>query len=224
MPKIKPHSEIRGVLLYGGRYFFPVSWLHTQAYCEMQLYWEKFKRVEKPPSKKMIQGSRVHKALEKEHLKKAEVKLTIPEAFDLSKREKISIKFREVKVFGKTGLYGRIDEIIISPEEVILLDDKPGNHPWMSNIRQVRGYCLTFDENYSHERITVAQLRNRETGRVFWHEDFSAESRMDTLEMVKRIQSLIKGEREFEPTQNPVKCKSCRFGSICNLKSKSLEK
>lgn len=214
--KFKRDPEIRGVLLNDQKKLFPIGWLHKQAYCEFQLYLENIKRIKPPPTKAMIKGGRVHKNLEKEHKEKAEFELTIPEAFELSEREKIILRFREIRVYGQqSGIYGIIDELRIGPNKVIILDDKPGNKAWPSNITQTRGYCLAFQEEFPHSRTLIAGLRNRDTRRLFWEETFGKKSQEDILKIIHHIHSLLNGEKDFQPTENKKKCQACRFKSVC---------
>jgi CRISPR-associated exonuclease Cas4 len=215
MAEVTRDRQIKGLLRKGGKSFFPVSWLYLQAYCEMQLYLDKFKRLYVPATKAMIRGAKIHKQLEDAHAAAATEVMDISEAFAASKERDIAVVFREIDVFGNS-MYGIIDELWITPDNVIVIDDKPHNTAYPSQIRQVMGYSLAFDEEHEHNRNIVCQLRNRTSGRVFWQEDFSEEGRNDVLNVVERIQKLIQGEEEFQTADNPEKCRSCRFRNHCS--------
>jgi CRISPR/Cas system-associated exonuclease Cas4 (RecB family) len=102
----------------------PIHLLHTQAYCERQIYLEYVEGIQAPPLAEMIKGSERHDALEEAHIEKAEIELSVGDAFVKSEKEGITLISREVFVLG-SATYGRIDEIIIEPERMIIIDDKP---------------------------------------------------------------------------------------------------
>ena len=57
----------------------------------------------------------------------------------MSKEEEILS--REMFVIDiENGIRGYIDEIRMTPEKIIIIDDKPGNIPYPSTINQVRAY------------------------------------------------------------------------------------
>jgi CRISPR-associated exonuclease Cas4 len=67
----------------------PIHLLYTQAYCERQIYLEYIKGVEALPTQEMIKGSEKHGSLEQEHKEKAEIELSISDAFLNLKRSRL---------------------------------------------------------------------------------------------------------------------------------------
>lgn len=84
--------------------------------------------------------------------------------------------------------------------------------------KQVRAYCLALKENYNINKKIVGVLRNSDTKEVIWEEEFTDSVKDDIMESIQRVHDLIAGNREFEPTRNPNKCRSCRFlqQNICD--------
>lgn len=194
----------------------PISLLHTQAYCEYQIFLEHVKHVEAEPTREMCLGRNVHRLLEQEHLKRANLELSVDDALEKSKRESVTLISRELPVVGKY-LYGTIDEVWLMPNQIFIIDDKPNDFPFITNKKQVWGYCLAFQERFSPKRPLVACLRHRDTSRFVWREFFSPEHRRNVLDSVKRILGIISGDRRPEPTGRSRKCGSCRFKKDCEV-------
>ena len=196
----------------------PISLLHTQAFCEYQIYIEHVKRVETEPTPAMRLGRKIHRLLDNEHKKRADVELSVTDALEKSEEEKVTLISREVPVTSGF-LYGVIDEIWLMPNQILVIDDKPNSYPFMTNKKQVWGYCLAFKEQFSPKRRLVACLRQRDTFRFVWREVFSQKHKGIVLNSVERILGIINGNRQPEPTGRARKCNSCRFKKDCEIYS-----
>ena len=188
----------------------PIHWLHSQAYCEYQIYLEHVKGIEIEPTSEMQEGKEIHAILEEEHKKKTEFKLTIEEAIKRAQDEGIILVGREVPVVGDV-LWGFIDEIHFTPEYIVIIDDKPNSIPFLSNKQQVWGYCLAFQEQFNLDIPLVACLRHRDTQRIIWRERFLDEHRKIVLESTGRILGIINGYIDPKPTDNINKCRKCKL-------------
>ncbi len=192
----------------------PVSWLHTHAYCEYQLYLEKAMGVEAPPSPEMLAGTHQHNSLDAEHQKRAEIELTIPEAAQKAQIEAIILISRDIPVRGKS-VYGRIDEVVFEPARILVIDDKPSAQPFFSNRLQVWGYCQAFLEAYSPSIPLFGALRQEDSGEVVWLERFSQEQG-DLIEATaRRIRAVLSGSEPPQTSGNARKCRPCRFKISC---------
>ena len=212
--EIKNHPNIKGMQIIEGKNNFPISWLNKQGYCEYQLYLEHLKGVEVGRTAAMKRGSEVHEKLEEE-FKKTATPATFDEAIEISKEKPIIS--REVFVISpKFGIRGFIDEIQITPTEIIVIDDKPGTVPYNSMINQVRAYCLCLKEMLNDDkRVIKGALRQRDTANVFWTETFDREVEKSIKFLINRMEGLFDGTKPFVPTKNKNKCKSCRYQSYC---------
>jgi len=194
----------------------PIHWLHSQTYCEYQIYLEHVKGMEIEATSEMQKGIEVHAFLEEEHLKRAEIKLKTAEVIQKAKQERKTFIGREVPVIGRQ-LYGSIDEIHIMPDKIIIIGDKPNYRPFFSNKKQVWGYCLAFQEQFKPNLPIIASLRHRDSQKIIWQEEFLEEHKRIVLESVERILDILNGNRKPQPTSNFDKCRSCRLKSVCDV-------
>ena len=113
------------------------------------------------------------------------------------------------------GIRGFIDEIWMTPDEIVIIDDKPGRTPYQSTMNQVRAYCLAYKSMTNDERLIKAALRERGTSNLFWIEVFTPEVENQIKFTIDRMQGLLDGTKPFIPTKNPNKCRSCRYKRYC---------
>ncbi len=212
----KPHPSIKGVMIIDGKNNFPISWLNQQGYCEYSIYLENVRGIETEPTIEMKQGQAIHQELENDFKKDAEI-IDFKEMMKLSQTQEILS--REMYVSSpKFGIRGLIDEIWLTPDEFIIIDDKPGSFAYNSTINQVFGYCLAFKDTIgADDRKISGALRQRGTSNIFWMQEFNEESQRRIQKILERMQNLLKGSKHFLPTNNPRKCAKCRFNSFCEF-------
>lgn len=213
------HPQIKGVQIINGVNNFPISWLNIQGYCEYELYLEYFKGIVVPETAHMKKGTEVHQKLEDEFNKTAKP-ASFTETLKLS--ETVVTKTREMFVIEPNyGIRGFIDEIQMTPNEFIIIDDKPGTKAYNSQINQVRAYCLAFksliesQSETTEDRKIIGALRQRGTDNIFFTEEFDENVEDQIKYLINRMQGLFDGTKPFIPTKNPNKCRSCRFNSEC---------
>ena len=211
-----PHPTISQVKIIEDRNNFPISWLNKQGFCEYGIYLENVKGIEIKPTKSMLEGTKVHATLEVNFREDAEP-ATFDEMLETSKTGEILS--RELPVMSKQhGIRGFIDEVWMTPDEFVIIDDKPGTRAYSSSINQVFGYCLAFKEMIPEKRRIVASLRERGTENIYWASYFDEKAEKDIINLINRMHRLLEGEIEFKATDNPNKCRSCRFNNICERK------
>lgn len=209
-------GHIANLIYVKNKPLFPISWLQKQDYCEYQIYLENIKGVEIKPTKAMIRGSQKHEALYTQFVKKAKP-ATVEQMISESKTGEIYS--REFKVLDREhGIYGLIDEIWLTPKGFIVIDDKLGTKPYLSNIHQVYGYCLAYQSiiPQNETRDVFGALRETGTDNIYWEAPFNQEAVGEIIPIVNRIHALILGKEEFTSTDNQNKCKVCRFVSQCD--------
>ena len=120
--------------------------------------------------------------------------------FTASKTAKIlSREFRVVDL--AHGIYGYIDEVWLTPEHFIVIDDKPGIKLYNSNIHQIYGYCLAFSSiNPADSRKIIAALRERGTDNIFWQAAFDKNAEEEVITVIQRVHGLISGKEQFAPS------------------------
>lgn len=209
------HPKISQVKIVEGRNIFPISWLNKQDYCEYQIFLENIKKIEVEPTKAMVEGTKEHERLESEFLEEAK-----PATFAemLEKSEARNVLSRELSVLSlKYGIGGLIDEIHLTPNEFVIIDDKPGTKTYLSMIHQVYGYCLAFKERVEKQesRPIIAALRERGTDNIYWKGTFDVNAENEIVKVINHIHRLILGKERFNSNKNPNKCRACRFKSEC---------
>jgi CRISPR-associated exonuclease Cas4 len=211
-----PLGKITEVTYIKDRRLFPISWLNKQAYCEYQIYLENVKGIKIKPTQAMVTGKDEHEALYNKFAETA-VPATVDQMLAESKTAKIYS--RELRVVDlEHGIFGYIDEVRLAPDSFTIIDDKPGNRVFVSSIHQVYGYCLAFRTVLQPEdnRSIVAALRERGTENIHWQNPFDNTAREEVISVIEHIHSLLAGKREFQPADNPNKCRRCRFNAICD--------
>ncbi|WP_405294069.1 CRISPR-associated protein Cas4 [Methanobrevibacter sp.] len=209
----KEHPSIKGLQIIEGKNNFPISWLNQQGYCEYQIYLEYVEGVETQPTRAMTHGTQIHKELE-DIFKKDSTPSTFEDAVEASRTN--AIMSRECFVVSSNyGIRGYIDEIWMKPDEIVIIDDKPGRTPYESTMNQVRAYCLAYKDMTGDDRKIKAALRERGTENLFWIEIFTPEVEKEIEFTINRMQGLFDGTKPFMATKNPKKCKSCRFKKDC---------
>lgn len=211
--EIKNHPEIKGLKIIEGKNNFPISWLNKQGYCEYQIYLENVKGIETAATPEMTHGSDIHNQLET-IFKQDAAPATFEDAVESSKNT--PSMSRECFVAApEYGIHGYIDEIWMKPEEIVIIDDKPGRTPYISTMNQVRAYCLAFKSMTNNDRPMKSALRERGTDNLFWIEIFTPEVEEEIKFTINRMHGLLDGSKPFIPTKNPNKCRSCRYKRYC---------
>ena len=193
----------------------PIHLLHIQAFCEYQLFLEYVKGIHVAPTMDMQKGRQIHALLEDRHREDTMFPLYVSDALKQSREEDRVLVGREIPVSGIL-LYGRFDEVHLAPSRVLIIDDKPNNYPFLSNKKQVWGYCLAFREQYQATRPVFAALRQRNTQEIFWQKEFTVDDQNMVIESAIRILDILNGMREPEPTSRSTKCSSCRLRVECD--------
>lgn len=212
MQEAEWHPNIQGVMVKGENLIFPVSWLSKQAYCEYQIFLENIKGIKVWDTKEMVTGTKKHEKLFKEHKERATDEGTVEQFMKRAKKENVSFVLRELRVIApEVGLHGSIDEVVINPDSIEIIDDKPGDRAWPGNVRQIWGYCLAFRECHSPGMPINGTMRNRDTKERVWTETMTLEHEGAMADVIKRVKGILNEEREAEPTSMANKCRKCRF-------------
>ena len=220
MSSIRPFKKITEVTFVQERLLFPISWLNKQDFCEYQIYLENIKGIKIEPTRAMIEGRDEHQALFNEFAQKA-APATLEEVMTESKTAKVlSREFRVTDLVH--GIYGFIDEIWLTPESFVIIDDKPGIKKYLSNIHQVYGYCLAFKTvvEVGDTRQIVAALRERGTDNIYWQVPFNPNAEQEIIDIIYRIHALLSGKAQFKSADNPNKCRSCKLIGHCDRVSR----
>jgi CRISPR-associated exonuclease Cas4 len=211
-----PYGKIAQVIHIKGRPFFPISWLQKQDYCEYQIWLENIRGIKVKPTQSMVEGTQQHEQLYDRFAQEA-APATVEQMLDESK--KATIFSREFRVLDAAhGIYGYIDEVWLTPDSFVVIDDKPGTRAFTSNIHQIYGYCLAFKTiiEPDDKRGLIAALRERGTDNIIWQAPFNHVAEEEIVPVIGHIHNLISGKESFSSSANPNKCKVCRLKGYCN--------
>ncbi len=188
----------------------PISLLSSFFYCPYKAYLEYhgFPGEETP---QMKEGRKWHEKLEKEHLERSNLTISIKEAFKYSTENNAVVIFREVPV-EEDILYGRIDELWIAPQSIVILDDKPKVS--FGYKLQVIGYAYTFLRSFSPDRPIVLGIRKRENKQFLWYEVYEKKHNAILQKYLRKVISTVRGELDSWKI-DPRKCAKCKFRNVC---------
>lgn len=213
-PCRSPYGPIKQVKYIKDRLLFPISWIQKQDYCEYQIFLENIRGIKVKPTRAMTEGKEEHERLYVEFAEKA-VPATLEEM--LAESVTVPVLSREFRVDDyQHGIYGYIDEVRMSPDCFMVIDDKPGVRVFLSSIHQVLGYCLAFKSiSPGDPRQIIAALRERGTDNIIWQNLFDSSAEEEIIAIIDHIHDLLMGRAEFKRSTNPNKCHSCRLSSHC---------
>ena len=190
---------------------FPVSFLSIMAFCEVQLYLREAMGI-KVISKRMTEGIREHEKVNRDLI--PERTMTLNDAFEISIRDGISMRAREVFTTGKF-LYGYMDELIIMPGAMIVIEDKTSHMAGKGSILQVLGYCMTLSERFPRCNLFWA-VRKIPDMKILKMGTFKSGDYSKVLKKIRRIREiLIEKNPEFHG--NRKKCLLCNLNKVCRF-------
>ena len=198
----------------------PISALSAHDYCECQIVLRYVRKIS-TWTPKIQKGISAHKTLETEFLKKADIKDTIENIVARAETENAVFSARELFVRSKDEkMIGKIDEVEIHPDKIIIIDDKPNAKAYESSKLQVTGYCIVFEAMHSFGKDIFGAIRDRDTGTVIWDEKF--ESKGELSEKVRinvsRILDLASGKAIPKPTDKKTRCEACSYLNHCTYR------
>lgn len=200
------------------RNLIPISWLHTQEFCEYSLYLQHVLRVKLPATKEMLSGLQKHAELEQKFKEKAvPIEEPIERHIDKLLRGEIGpFSMREFSLRSeKYKLTGKIDEIQLFQERALIIDNKPSLSAKAADINQLRAYCLCFSDAYRWEREICNAVQNSGSGKFVFAELFNEDAKLAVEGIIGRMHSLFSGDAEFIAADEKWKCAACRFNIVC---------
>jgi len=197
----------------------PVSWLHSHAYCEYSIYLEHGMRDAAKNEIKV--DRRKDEVLDKEHAEVKELEIGPGNVLERALQEGVERVAKDVAVEGGP-LYGIIDEIWFTQDQILIIDDRRGDFPYITDLMQIWGYCYTFEKQHQPNLPIFAVLRDRGTGKEVCSMPFLDWHRNEVLYAVRRIKGIVNGQIQAKPTNNPNKCRACRLRVSCDARQSSI--
>lgn len=205
----------------------PISWLANLQFCEYSFYLQHVLGV-KVETPEMVRGLKKHKELLSQHEEQATIELTVEQAMNRSLERKESLIMREVYVRNEK-LIGSIDEVLITPELIVIIDDKPRDKVFSSHKTQLYAYAIAFNQNYNPKQEIMVAVRDWRKNKIVWRQlltNSALEQATTHIEKsINKALSIINNKIKPRPTTNPNKCKACKLKDYCKyFKSKHPKK
>ena len=189
----------------------PVHLLGVGAFCEIQLFLREVLGVRKQATRKMIRGKREHEKLVNKF--KPEKTMSLYEAFELSSKEGIAIRAREVPVSGKY-LFGFVDELLIMPDSFVVIEDKISGKVFSGSLIQVFGYCMSLSERFDNA-VIYGVIRKIPEMRIQYLGLFGEREYRTGMKYLKRTLDILSGGTpQFHG--NFEKCRKCNMNGVCS--------
>ncbi len=187
----------------------PISILPSYAYCPYKAYLE-LSGVEGAETKELIMGRKWHDLLQKEYESKSNILTSIEEARKMAKEKELYIIFRELPVENEI-LYGKIDEVWITPVGIFIWDDKP--KVWFGYKLQLMAYAYAMTTGYGIKERVVIGIRELPNRKIAWKDLFKRKHEKLVEKFVSRLlNNLERGE--FKKRSGKF-CKKCKYKKVC---------
>jgi len=189
----------------GGEYAVTISLLKQYIYCPRVTYYETCTPGIRPTTYKMQAGNEAH---DRERHRAARRSMF---AYQIPTGER---RF-DVRVLSpRLSLSGLIDEIVLAPDEAIVVDYKLADWAGENHFIQIAAYSLLVEEafNLPVKRGFVYLIKDRHFEEVPIDEPL----RNSVLEALRNIQQIRVNEYMPPPVEAKNKCLSCEFRRFCN--------
>jgi len=182
-----------------------ITLLKQYTYCPRVAYFETCTPDIRPHTYKMEAGIKAH---EYERQRAARRTLSAYQIPDGDRRFDVRIRSERL------GLVGIIDEVVVTPAEVIVVDYKMAS--WMGDNHQVQltAYAILAAEFFSFP-VNVGYIYLMNTRR-FQKMAIDEASRNSVYETIKLIDRIRLQEYMPPPTIQRNKCATCEFRRFCN--------
>lgn len=198
-----------------GRTWIAVSELAAAAWCETQLKW-RWAGV-RPLTAAMTAGKKLHEQAEKE-FERSTADTPAVEAAEALARAKAGENFvgREVPIYARScQLYGRIDEVHVGPERILIIDDKPAAFIRATDRVQLLGYAVAWAGAHRDTPGVYAAARCHASGHLIWAEKLTEISEQLIAQKIARLRALAERKMEFAGPDKITKCDRCVFRNVC---------
>lgn len=182
-----------------------ITLLKQYIYCPRVVYYETCTPGIRPRTYKMKAGQDAH---ERERERAARRTLTAYQILEGERRFDVRI------VSPTLGLSGLIDEVVLTPDEAMVVDYKSAEWTGDNHLIQLAAYSLMVEEAFKLpvRRGFIYLLKPRRFESVPIDTPLR-NSVMETLQHIRRI-------RDYEymppPVDQPNKCANCEFRRFCN--------
>jgi CRISPR-associated exonuclease Cas4 len=182
-----------------------ITLIKQYTYCARVAYYETCTPDIRPRTYKMEAGERAH---EQERQRAARRTLSAYQVPDGKRHFEVRLRSEAL------GLVGIVDEIVVTPDEVIVVDYKMANWAGENHQVQLAAYAILASEAFSLPvRVGYVYLLNT---RRFQKVPLDEAFRNSVLEIIPLINRIRFQEYMPPPTEHRNKCATCEFRRLCN--------
>ena len=188
--------KLRGLKQFSGVWCFPISWIALHEFSPQQVI-QALHGIKPQVNQAMINGSKAHSQLFNAFKQEALVSDSIENILLKSVQETAIFSSRELFVFSpRLRVFGKIDEIEISPNSIKIIDDKASFKAFNGYQLQVLAYAFCFEQQFFPKHKIECVLRNTQSKQVFWQQELDEFQKQKVLEKIKQILELIEEESQ----------------------------
>ena len=198
-----------------------VSWINQYMFCPYAFYLGHVLGVRPIKSANVAMGARIHAELQRKYLEEGWEIVEVEEALERAQKNKETFKYRELPIeaiFSQWTLKGKMDELWIYPDKVLIIEDKPGERAYDGGIYQVMGYALAFKQVYHPSAPIKIAVRNRDSQDIMWDDEFDKSKESGVINVINDIYLVLSGEKIPQARPGSKKCEHCGFRDFCDKK------
>ena len=182
-----------------------ISLLKQYTYCPRVVYYETCTPGIRPTSYKMQAGSEAHDRERHRAARRSMFAYQLPEA-----ERRFDVRILSPRLH----MSGLIDEVVLSPDEAIVVDYKLADWTGENHVVQLGAYSLLVEEAFGLpvKRGFVYLMKLRRFEEV----PIDGALRNSVMETLQNIQHIRTNEYMPPPVEAKNKCVSCEFRRFCN--------
>ena len=182
-----------------------ITLIKQHTYCPRVVYYETCTPDVRPTTYKMEAGSHAHERERQRAARRTLSAYQVPEG-----ERRFDVRMRSAAL----GLVGIVDEVVVTPDQVIVVDYKMASWMGDNHLMQLSAYAMLAEETFNLPAVVgyVYLLKTKRFQKMAIEGTFR-KSVLETVEKINRIRFM-----EYMPpsVKQPGKCASCEFRRFCN--------
>ncbi len=182
-----------------------ITLLKEYAYCPRVVYYETCTPGVRPTTYKMEAGAAMHTQEKRRAARRTLAAYQVPDG-----DRQFDVRLHSAAL----GLVGKVDELVLMPNEVIPVDYKMSVWLGDNHMIQIAAYAMMAEETFNlpAKRGYVYLLKGRRYAAV----EITAALRNEVLAVIPEIDRIRYTEYMPPPPANTNKCTACEFRRFCN--------
>lgn len=182
-----------------------ITLIKQHTYCPRVVYYETCTPDVRPTTYKMEAGAHAHDRERQRAVRRTLSAYQVPEG-----QRHFDVRMRSAAL----GLVGIVDEIVLTPDQVIVVDYKMANWMGQNHQMQLAAYAMLAEEHFAlPAKVGYVYLLNTKR---FQKIEIDGAFRNSVLETVENINRIRFQEYMPPPVKQAGKCAGCEFRRFCN--------